>query len=85
MSLGHRYTVDEAGCELLHRLPKRQRERLLGVFRELAAHAFTRGDYPSADARGLPLEVALFEEKFVVTWHVDHALKQVRVVELVMV
>ncbi len=82
MSLGYRYTVDEGGCELLHRLPRRKRERLLVVFRHLAALPFTRGDHQGADARGLPLEVALFEEKFVVTWHVDHAGKQVRIVEL---
>lgn len=82
MSVGYRYTVDEDGCELLHRLPKRQRERLLEVLRNLAAHPITRGDYQSADARGLPLEVALCAESFVVTWQVDHAVKQVRGVEL---
>ncbi len=82
MSLGYRYTVDDAGCEVFHRLSRRQRESMLVRFRELAAHPFTRGDYQETGARGEPLDVALFENEFLLTWHVDHAVKQVRIVAL---
>ncbi len=82
MSLGYRYTVDAAGCEAFHRLPRRERERLLARFRELAAQPFTRGDYQETGGRGESLEVALFENDFLLTWHVDHAVKQVRIVAL---
>ncbi len=82
MSLGYRYTVDDEGCEVFHQLSRRQRERLLGFFRQLAAHPFTSGDYQETGTRGESSEVALFESEFLVTWHVDHAVKQARIVRL---
>jgi hypothetical protein len=82
MSLGYGYALDDAGCEIFHQLPRRQRERLLGLFRQLADHPFTRGDYQESDARGQHMEVLLFDEQFLITWHADHAAKQVRIVGL---
>ncbi|MSU72182.1 MAG: hypothetical protein EXS43_07550 [Opitutus sp.] len=82
MNLGYGYAVDDAGCEAFHLLPRGQRERLLSFFRQLADHPFTRGDYQDSDARGQPLKVPLFDEQFLVTWHADHAAKQIRIVGL---
>ena len=82
MSLGYRYTVDDEGCEVFHQLPRRQRERLFEFFRQLAAHPFTNGDFQEAGTRGEPLEVALYENEFLLTWHADHAVKQVRIVRI---
>ena len=82
MSPGYRYTLDEACCEVFNLLPRRERERLLEHFCQLAAHPFTQGDYHEADTRGLPLELMLVENEFLVTWHADHAAKQVRIVAL---
>ncbi len=82
MSLGYRYTVDEAGCEAFHHLSRHQRQHLLTLFRQLAAHPFTSGDYQQPGARGEPLEVSLFENEFLVTWRSDHAAKQVRIVQV---
>ena len=82
MSLGYRYAVDGEGCEVFHQLPRRQRERLLGFFRQVAASPFMRGDYQETGARGEPAEVALFENDFLITWHADHAVKQVRILRL---
>ncbi len=82
MSLGYGYAVDDACCEVFHPLPRRQRERLLSFFRQLADHPFTCGDYQDSDARGHHLEVRLLDEQFLITWHTDHASKQVRVVGL---
>lgn len=82
MSLGYRYTVDDAGCEVFHQLPRRQREHLLALFRQLAAHPFTSGDYREPDTHGESLEVSLFENEFLVTWRSDHAAKQVRIVRV---
>jgi hypothetical protein len=77
MSLGYRYTVDEAGCEAFHHLSRRQRQHLLRLFSQLAAHPFTRGDYRQPGTRGEIMEVSLFENEFLVTWCSDHAAKQV--------
>ncbi len=82
MSLAYGYALDDACCEIFHTLPRRHRERLLAFFRQLAAHPFTPGDYRDSDARGHSLEVLLFEHEFLVSWHADHATKQIRIVGL---
>lgn len=82
MSLGYGYALDDAGCEAFHNLSRRRRECLLSFFRHLAAHPFTRGDYQDSDARGQLLEVLLLDHEFLVTWHADHAVKQIRIVGL---
>ena len=82
MSLGYGYALEDACCDVFHQLPRRQRERLLDVFRQLANHPFTHGDYQDSDARGRLLEVLLFVQQFLITWHADHAAKQVRVAGL---
>ncbi len=82
MSLGYGYALDDACCEVFHTLARRPRERLLAFFRQLAAHPFMLGDYQDSDTRGRALEVLLVENEFLVTWHADHAAKQIRVVGL---
>jgi hypothetical protein len=85
MSLGYRYALDGTCCEVFNGLSRRQRDRLLASFRRLADAPFTAGDYRETDQRGLPLEVGLVEDDFLVTWHVDHAAKEVRVIGLELV
>lgn len=82
MSLGYRYALDETCCEVFSGLSRRQRERLLTSFRRLSQSPFTAGDYHETDQRGLPLEVALIDDDFLVTWHADHAAKEIRVIGL---
>jgi len=82
MSLGYRYALDDTCCEVFTRLSRRQRERLLDCFRRLSETPFAAGDYRETDQRGLPLEVALVEGGVLLTWHTDHAAKEIRVVGL---
>ena len=80
MSLG--YVLNRASCEALNGLPKRSRNRLLDFFRRLAESPFTEGDYHETDERGFSVEVMLLDDRFLVRWHVDHAVKEIRVFEL---
>jgi hypothetical protein len=82
MSPGYRYALDDSCCDVFSLLPRRQRERLLDFFRRLAKSPFASGDYRESDSRGVSLEVALIDDEFLVTWHADHAVKEVRVVGL---
>ncbi len=82
MSFGYGYAVDDACCEVFHTLARRHRERLLVLFRLLATHPLTPGDYRDSDARGQSVEVLLFEHEFLISWHADHAAKQIRIVGL---
>ncbi len=85
MSLGYGYALNRASCEALNGLPRRSRDRLLDVFRRLAASPFTTGDYQETDARGFVVEVMLVDDQFLVTWHADHAEKEVRIFNLELV
>jgi hypothetical protein len=82
MNLGYRYSLDGACSEFLWELPRRRRERLLAFFRRLADNPFLAGDYRAPAANRASLEVMLVEEDILVTWHVDHAVKEVQVIGL---
>ena len=82
MSPGYRYVLDDICCEIFARLPRRQRDRLLDQLRRMAKSPFVSGDYRETDARGVALEVALFDDEYLVTRHADHAVKEVRIVGL---
>ncbi|MCX6954512.1 MAG: hypothetical protein NTV51_20355 [Verrucomicrobia bacterium] len=82
MSLGYDYVLNRASCEALNDLPRGSRDRLLDFFQRLASNAFTVGDYQERGEHGLALEVALVENKFLVTWHPDHAVKEVCVLRI---
>lgn len=82
MSLGYGYALDRASCEALNTLPKRSRDRLLDFFRRLASSPFSQGDYHETDQRGFPLEVKLVDDRFLITWRADHAMKEIRILSL---
>ena len=82
MRPGYGYALNRASCESLNALPRRSRDRLLDFFRHLAENPFTTGDYRETDERGLAVEVALVHGQFLVTWHTDHAVREVRIVGL---
>jgi hypothetical protein len=77
MNLGYRYALDEAAYEFLGKLPRRERTRLLAFFRRLADNPFLPGDYQAKTAELAPLEVMLVEGDILVTWHADHAVKEI--------
>ena len=47
-----------------------------------AAQAMNIPDYQELGTREEPLEVTLYEDRFLLTWRADHAVKQVRIVRL---
>ncbi|MEY2879996.1 MAG: hypothetical protein RLZZ15_2376 [Verrucomicrobiota bacterium] len=72
------------GAEAIHAFtaqPARRRERLLQVFDELARHPFSSGDYRERGLSGREYHVRLWDDQ-IVTWWVDHAAREVRVVRL---
>ena len=72
------------GAEAVHAFTAqgvRERGRLLQIFDGLARHPFEPGDYREAGLTGREYEVKLHDD-LIVTWWVDHAAKEVRVVRL---
>lgn len=72
------------GAEAVHAFTVqtvRERERLLRIFDGLALHPFEAGDYREPGLAARDYEVKLFGD-LLVTWWVDHAVKEVRVVRL---
>jgi hypothetical protein len=82
MRVGYGYALNRASCETLNNLPSRSRRRLLDFFRRLAEYPSTIGDYSETDERGFAVEIILVDDEFLVGWHVDHAVKEVRIVSL---
>jgi hypothetical protein len=85
MSLGYDYTLNRASCEALNGFSAHARDRLLDFFCGLAERPFAAGDYVETDERGWRVEVMLVRDCYLVRWHVDHAAKEVRVFEIVVV
>jgi hypothetical protein len=59
----------------------REREKLLQIFDGLARHPFEPGDYSESGLTGREYQVKL-QDGLIVTWWVDHAAKEVRIVRL---
>ena len=65
-------------------LPKRKQTKVMDIVETIAEHPFRIGDYPSTDADGHELQNLLVDE-FHFTYWVDHAVKEVRITELIQV
>jgi hypothetical protein len=78
---GYGYALGEDAVHAFTRLPVRQRERLLRILDRLAKHPATTGDYQETGGSGRTYEVRLFDE-LLLTWWVDHAVREIRVVRL---
>ena len=64
----YKYTVDDAVLEVFAVTTKRQRERLLRIFAQLADNPFLRGDSVQPDHVGRPLQVKRFGEWTITYW-----------------
>ncbi len=72
------------GAEAVHAFTSRgirERECLLKIFDDLARHPFQPGDFREPGLTGREYEVKL-SDTVLVTWWVDHAAREVRIVPL---
>jgi len=72
------------GAEAVHAFTAqgvKEREKLLQIFDGVALHPFDPGDFREPGLTGREYEVKLFDD-LLVTWWVDHAAKEVRIVRL---
>lgn len=58
-----------------------RRQRLLRFFESLAENPFQRGDFSVNDAQERKAEVTIVG-MFLVTYHADHAVREVQILEL---
>jgi hypothetical protein len=84
MSPGYTYVLGEIACDFAFRLPPRERQRLAVACRMLARHPQRQGDYITRDDTGRVLQNLLIDD-WVVTFWADHAVKEVRITEIVQV
>jgi len=67
--------------DLLFRMRRAERRQLIQFFDALAARPHAEGDYEEFDSTGRPNQVKILE-RWAITYWPDHAVKEVRVVEI---
>jgi len=78
---GYDYALSEEAVQAFTAIPPRQRAKLLRHFAALARQPNQQGDYRESGNSGRAYEVMLIDE-LIVTWWVDHAAAEVRIVRL---
>lgn len=73
------FSADAA--EFLTRLPRRRQAKLLRLAQRLADHPFVRPDYSISDESGRDIDHLLVED-FVFAYWLDHAVRELRIVEI---
>ena len=81
MNLPYTYTVDSEVLELFAALPKRQRDKLLDVFRQLCSNPFAPGDFTHVDSVGRHCQVKRFREWLVTFWP-EHLANEVHIIAI---
>jgi hypothetical protein len=71
-----------AAANFIISLPRRQQALVLDLADQIARQPFQVSDYRSHDAAGREVENLLLDE-YVFTYWIDHAVKEVRIVEIV--
>ena len=84
MAAGYSYVLAEAAGEFAFRLSRREQRRLAAACRQLAGHPFREGDYVTRDHLGRVLQNLLVDD-WVITYWADHAVKELRITEIVQV
>ena len=80
--LGYRYILDETVVEAMASRSEDEQRAWLQVFRHLAANPFLRGELQTRDSVGRVVESIVIGD-FVVSVVSDHAVKEVRIVEVI--
>ncbi len=81
---GYTYVLSEAASEFAFRLPPAEQKRLAYACRQLTRSPSREGDYATADTAGRRVQNLLLDD-WVFTYWADHALKELRIVEVVQV
>jgi hypothetical protein len=84
MAGGYSYVLSEAASDFAFRLPRREQYRLADVCRRLAAQPHREGDYATTDHTGRLVQNLLLDD-WVITFWADHAMKELRITEVVQV
>ena len=75
------YALGDEAVYTFTALPIRQREKLLRTLDSLARFPNQTGDYQEAGTSGRLYEVKLFAD-LLLTWWVDHAVREIRIVRI---
>jgi hypothetical protein len=84
MGGGYSNVLSAAAGDFAFGLPRREQHRLATVFRQIATHPHREGDYVTTDATGRVVQNLLVDD-WVITFWADHAVKELRVTEVVQV
>ena len=78
---GYTYALGEQAVQAFTTLSPRLRNKLLRSFDSLALHPNQLGDFHESGSAGRQYEVLLVEE-IIITWWVDHAVQEVRIIRI---
>jgi hypothetical protein len=77
----YRPVFSAEAAEVLIGLSQRRQPKLLGLVQRLAEHPHVRPDYSIPDESGRSIDHLLVED-FVLSYWLDHAVKELRIVEI---
>jgi hypothetical protein len=81
---GYAYVLSETASEFAFRLTTSEQKRLCLACRQLARDPFKEGNYATTDVAGRHVQNLLLDD-WVFTYWADHALKELRITEVVQV
>lgn len=82
MSQGYKVYVEEEAIVFLLTIPKSKRKRLQAFIRSLADSPFNEADFPESDLLDRKSFCKVIDE-FALSFYPDHAVKEVKVFEIV--
>ncbi len=77
----YRPVFAEGAADFLVQIPKRRRQRVLALARQLATHPHIRSDYALPDESGRQIEHLMIED-YVFAYWLDHAVREVRITDI---
>jgi hypothetical protein len=84
MPAGYSYVLSEAASDFAFRLPPAEQRRLAVTLRLLASQPNREGHYTANDDTGRLLQNLLLDD-WVITYWPDHAVKELRIADIVQV
>lgn len=78
----YRLLIDLQALELLVRLPRARRRRLIEQLQVIQRHPSVKSDYVDTDDRGRPVNVSIFEGLALYYW-IDEADRHVKTLEVI--